>query len=143
MNRSQVFVILVIGAVLGVAGTMLLPDAARRVLPASLTGSGPGVRGKILEKERASDRLLLTVETREGVVLVTVKKRIPEIDLLVQRGDLVTFDLGAYEPFADDPRIRRVQKPEQYEATPMTPPGAAPDTAAASASRAPARDSVP
>ncbi|MGH7546011.1 MAG: hypothetical protein ACREKI_07505, partial [Gemmatimonadota bacterium] len=110
MSRSQIFVILVIGAALGVAGTMLLPDAARRVLPESLVGSTPGVGGKVLDKERGSDRLLLTVETREGVVLVTFKKRIPEIDLLVKLGDLVTLDLGSYEPFVEDPRIRRVQK---------------------------------
>ena len=133
MSRSQVFVILVVGAALGVAGAMWLPDAARSVLPASMVGAEPGVAGKVIDKERGSDRLLLTVETAEGVVLVTFKKRIPEIDLLVKHGDRVTLDLGAYEPFAEDPRIQRVQKPEPYDAGPASPPASRPATPPAGA----------
>lgn len=152
MSRSQVLVILVVGAALGVAGAMLLPDAARRVLPASLVGTTPGVAGKVLDKERGGDRLLLTVETTEGVVLVTFKKRIPEIDLLVKLGDRVTLDLDSYEPFVEDPRIQRVQKPEQYDAALTSPPvsapaappaGAARDTAASPTTGAAARDTAP
>lgn len=139
MSRSQVFVLLV-GAAVGVVGALVIPDLARRHLPESIVGSGPGVAGTVIDKERGSDQLLLTVETRDGVVLVTFKKRVPEIDLLVQRGDRVTLDLGAYEPFVEDPKIRRVRKPE-----PETVGSSQdrPDTTSAPAAATDARDSVP
>lgn len=111
MTRRQMVVVLVVGAALGVGGAILVPELARSYLPSAMVGGGPGVEGAVLGKERASDRLLVTVETEQGVVLVTFKKRIPEIDLLVQSGDIVTLEVGEYRPFIEDPEIRRVRKP--------------------------------
>lgn len=140
MSRSQVYVLLVVGAALGVVGTLVIPDLARRHLPESIVGSGPGVAGTVIDKERGSDQLLITIETPDGVVLVTFKRHVPEIDLLVQRGDRVTLDLGVYEPFVEDPKIRRVRKPEPETV------GSSPDrldTTSAPAAATGARDSLP
>lgn len=134
MNRRQIVVLLGIGVAVGVAAALLVPELATRYLPASLGGAAAGVEGTVLDKERAPDRLLVTVETDQGATLITFKKRSSEIDLLVQRGDVVTLSLSRYEPFVEDPEIQRVRKPGRRVATQpqdvSSLPAAAPDSGA-------------
>lgn len=111
MNRRQLGVVLLVGIGLGVGAAILIPQLARRYLPEAVVGTRPVVEGTVLDKERTADRLLVTVETTDGAVLITFKKRMPEIDLLVQRGDVITLGLGRYEPFVEDPDVQRVRKP--------------------------------
>jgi hypothetical protein len=65
-----------------------------------------------MRKQREGERLLLAVQTAQGAILVTFKKKVAEIDLLVQQGDIVTLGLSRYEPFVDEPVIERVRKQE-------------------------------
>ncbi|HKK28562.1 MAG TPA: hypothetical protein VKB18_10800 [Gemmatimonadota bacterium] len=102
---------LVAGIVLGIAGTIFLPDLVRPHLPAALRGSGTRVRGLVVEKGRDGDKLLLTVDTPDGALLATFRRRVPEIELLVARGDSVTLGVSAYRPFVEGPELLGVRKP--------------------------------
>ncbi len=109
---------LVLGAVLAVvAKPLLLPR-----MPEFLRGKAKATQGRVVAKRLQGDRLLLTVDASEGAVLATFTQKVPEIDLLVDDGDLVTLDLPAYEPFADNPTIRAVKKKRMGE--PEAPAGA-------------------
>src|SRR4030095_15971926 len=68
------------------------------------------VAGEVIRKQREGDRLLLTVQTSQGTVLATFKRRVAEIDLLVQQGDALTMAVSRYAPFVEDPAIERVRK---------------------------------
>ena len=105
---------LLVGIALGVAGTILVvaPELAGSLLPQSFRAKGQLVEGEVDRKLREGDRLLLTVQTSQGTVLAIFRKKIPEIDLLVQKGDTLTLGLQRYAPFVDDPAIERVRKPE-------------------------------
>lgn len=116
---------LVAGIVLGIAGTIFLPDLVRPHLPAALRGSGTRVRGLVVEKGRDGDKLLLTVDTPEGALLATFRRRVPEIELLVARGDSVTLGVHAYRPFVEEPELLGVRKPGEAAAAGSAGPGAA------------------
>ena len=104
---------LLIGIALGIAGTILAPQVAGPYLPESFRAKKEVVEGEVERKLREQDRLLLTVQTSQGTVLLaTFKKKVAEIDLLVQKGDTLTLALRRYEPFVEDPAIERVRKPE-------------------------------
>ncbi len=128
MTRGQLIVVLAVGLALGVGAALVGPKFARRYLPESIVGSMEGVEGKVLAKGRDGDRLLVTVETAEGATLITFKRRVPEIDLLVEVGDIITLGLARYEPFVQDPAIQRVRKRDQLapEANPTPAPMTAP-----------------
>ncbi len=49
---------------------------------------------------------------QEGALLVTFRKKLVEIDLLVQEGDTVALGIKSYRPFVDDPELRAVRKPD-------------------------------
>lgn len=101
----------VAGLVLGVLAAAFVPDLARPYLPGLLRGGGEEVRGPVLAKRVEADRLLLTVDTERGALLAVVRRRVPEIDLLVEEGDSVTFSVDAYTPLVEDPVIAAVRKP--------------------------------
>ncbi len=103
---------LLIGIALGIAGTILAPQVAGPYLPESFRTKKEVVEGEVERKLREQDRLLLTVQTSQGTVLAIFKKKVAEIDLLVQKGDTLTLALRRYEPFVEDPSIERVRKPE-------------------------------
>jgi len=63
-----------------------------------------------MSKQRKGDRLLLTVQTSDGTILATFKKKITEIDLLVAEGDMLTLARTGYRAFMEDPPIGRVRK---------------------------------
>lgn len=101
---------LVAGLVVGVAVTLLGPDAVRPYLPDSLRSERLRIGGEVLKKRIEDDRLLLTVETDSGAMLATFRRRISAIDLLVEPGDSVTLTLDRYRPFVGDPGLQGVRK---------------------------------
>ena len=52
------------------------------------------------------------VQTDENVYLATFEERQREIELLVDRGDLVTLQIQGTDPFPVAPAIRRVRNPQ-------------------------------
>ncbi len=113
MKTRLIVLILLVGIALGVVGTIFGPDVAGPYLPEAFRGKkAETIDGEVVRKLREGDRLLLTVHTSQGSVLATFKKKVAEIDLLVQQGDTVTLGLSRYEPFVDEPAIERVRKQE-------------------------------
>ena len=129
----------VIGAALGVVGTLLAPRFLGPYVPESVRGAEKVVQGVVTAKGRPKDRLLLTLNTSEGAVLATFTKRVDEIALLVDTGDTVSLALARYQPFVTDPEIKTVRKgssgtpPETVPPTtrqgPLQPESVPPDTA--------------
>jgi hypothetical protein len=113
MKFSLVLLILLVGVALGVVGTIFAPDVAGPYLPEAFrVKKSATIDGEVMRKQREGERLLLAVQTAQGAILVTFKKKVAEIDLLVQQGDIVTLGLSRYEPFVDEPAIERVRKQE-------------------------------
>jgi hypothetical protein len=103
--------VLVAGIALGIVGTILVSRLAGPDLLSPFEAGGP-VEGRVLDKAPEPDRLLLKVETEDGVFLATFTERQTEIDLLVDPGDTITLDAREYQPFLEDPAIERVRKPK-------------------------------
>ena len=113
MKAWPFFLTILAGIALGVVGTVFAPDMAGPYLPEAFrVKKAETVDGEVVRKLREGERLLLTVQTSQGSVLATFKKKVAEIDLLVQQGDTVTLALSRYEPFVEDPTIERVRKLE-------------------------------
>lgn len=110
MRGLWLLVAFVVGLALGVSGTLLGPRWLSPYVPEAIRAKGEHVEGKVTRKLKEEDRLLLTIVTKEGSILATFRKRIQEIDLLVEQGDLVTLSLRRYDPFVTDPVIERVRK---------------------------------
>jgi hypothetical protein len=121
----------VFGLVLGILGTVFLPNYVRPYLPQGVTGKAIVVKGTVTAKQKTENALLLTVDTPDGVLLATFKKKVDEINLLVNEKDAIEFTLPKYMPFIDDPKIIRVVKeqepaPEQAAPEPAPAPVAKP-----------------
>lgn len=112
MKGWAFFITLLAGVAIGVAGMVYLPEKMDSYLPGSLGGKAVTVEGKVMEKMKKDGALLLTVNTPQGALLATVKKRVDEVGLLVGEGDRVEFVLRKYRPFIEDPVIKRVRKGE-------------------------------
>ncbi len=98
------------GLILGVLGTIFLPDLLRPYLPDMFKGEDVEIAGVVEAKSREADRLLLTIGGDAGAVLVTYTREIAEMDLLIEPGDSVVLAVREYAPFVEDPSVRRVQK---------------------------------
>ncbi len=121
-NKPSRTVPFIFGLVLGVLGAVFLPNYVRPYIPEWVTGKAPVVvKGTVTAKLKKDHALLLTVDTPDGVLLATFKKKVDEINLLVNEKDELEFTLPKYMPFIDDPKIIRVVK-EQPAA-----PGPAPE----------------
>lgn len=101
---------LALGIVLAFVGRAFLGSR----LPDSIAGQRESLDGVVTAKQLEGDRLLLTVVTPAGATLVTFKKRVAEIALLVDEGDRITLSLSRYQPFLEDPQIARVMPPDVY-----------------------------
>ena len=111
MRGTLIFLIFLMGIAVGVGGMTVAPDMVGPYLPEAFkVKTTETVEGEVVQKVRESDRLLLTVQTSRGTVLATFKKKVAEIDLLVQQGDVLMLALSRYEPFVNDPAIERVRK---------------------------------
>ena len=65
----------------------------------------------MLKKQREPNRLLLKMQTDQGPVLVTFTRKVAEIDLLVEPGDIILLGLPRNQTFVDDPTLERVKRP--------------------------------
>jgi hypothetical protein len=110
--RGWTFLIvtLLVGAGLGVAGTVYLPPMVDPYLPPQLRIRARVVEGQVVGKQRESSRLLLKIQTETGVILATYTKRVAEVDLLVEPGDTIALELRNNEPLVDEPPIERVKR---------------------------------
>jgi hypothetical protein len=64
------------------------------------------------------------VETAQGPVLATFTTMVSQVDLLVDRGDLVALTLPAEATFVNDPKIERVKRaggPDAPKSEPVSP----------------------
>lgn len=98
------------GIVVGILGTIFLPRLAAPYLPEVMRGEQQEVSGIVEAKSAEVDRLLLTVGSEAGAMLVTYTKNVAEIDLLIDVGDSVLLVVDEYAPFINDAKIRRVIK---------------------------------
>lgn len=105
---------LLIGMVMGALGAVFLPGLAGPYLPDALRGEKEEVAGVVEAKSTEGDRLLLTVGSEAGATLITFRRNIAEIDLLVSVGDSVRIMVDEYAPFIDDAVISRVMKPRDW-----------------------------
>jgi len=107
---TLLIVTLLVGAGLGVAGTVYLPPIVDPHLPAQLRIRARVVEGQVVSKQREPNRLLVKIQTETGMILATYTKRVAEVDLLVEPGDTIALELRNDEPLVDDPPIARVQR---------------------------------
>lgn len=103
-------VTLLVGAGLGAAGTVYVPPVVDPYLPNELKIRARVVEGHVTSKQRESNRLLVKLQTEQGVVLAAFTKRVAEIDLLVETGDTIVLALRSDQPVVDDPQIERVKR---------------------------------
>ena len=103
-------VTLLVGFALGVAATIYVPPAIDPYLPAQLRLRSRVVEGQVLQKQRDGNRLLVKIQTDQGVILAAFTKRVPEIDLLVEPDATIAISLPNDQPVVDDPAIERVKR---------------------------------
>jgi hypothetical protein len=115
----------VVGLILGIVLTLVAKPYLLPLMPEALKGKAKATDGRVVAKRLQGDRLLLTVDASDGAVLATFTQKVPEIDLLVDDGDLVTLGLPGYEPFAENPPILAVRKKHIDETAPSEAPAAA------------------
>ena len=120
MDKPSRMVPFVFGLILGILGTIFLPNYVRPYIPDWAIGNATVVKGTVTAKLKKADALLLTVNTPEGALLATFTRKVDEISLLVNEKDVIEFTLPKYTPFIDDPRIMRIVKEQQ--ATPEPAP---------------------
>lgn len=101
---------LLAGVLLGVAGVLLLPRYLGPYLPDFFGVDSEVIRGQVVASERQDDRLLLTVDSDRGALLVTYRDRIDEIRLLVADGDSVVLRAREFRPFLEGPELVGVRK---------------------------------
>src|SRR5881409_3022592 len=102
---------LLVGLVIGVGGTILLPSAIEPYLVSALRAPRRFVEGQVIGKQREQGHVLVKVQTDDALVLATFTKKVPEIDLLLEQGDSIILALPNTNPFVDDPVIERVTHP--------------------------------
>lgn len=102
--------VFVLGVGLGLGAPFLAARYAQPYIPQFLQETVHPLTGTVTHKERQQDRLLMTLTTRDGTILATFRKQVPEIDLLVEEQDSVTLDVKQYEPFVTDPPVIKVNK---------------------------------
>jgi hypothetical protein len=100
---------LLVGAALGVAGTVYLPPRVDPYLPKELRLRSRVVEGQVLQKQREGNRVLVKIQTDHGVILAAFTKRVAEIDLLIEPGATIELSLPSDQPVVDDPAIEHVK----------------------------------
>jgi len=109
--KAKLF-LFVLGALFGFLVAVLFQPFLRPLVTDALRGKGDVTEGRVIGKRLQGERLLMTVDASEGTILATFTQRVPEIDLLVQQGDILKLGVGRYEPFVEDPPILAVRKPK-------------------------------
>jgi len=117
MKDIKLFLTFMVGFVVGVSIGSLFSDLLQPYLPEVLKPKKQEIEGKVTAKQLNQDALLVTVSTPPGAILVTFDKKVSEINLLVEKGDMITVSLHQYEPFVTNPSIIRVRKAQSQEET--------------------------
>lgn len=136
-NKPSRMTPFILGLILGILGMIYLPDFVRPRLPEWVTGKPVVVKGIVTAKQKKDDVLLLTLDTPEGALLASFKKKVDETSLLVNEKDVIEFTLPKYMPFLEDPKIIRVSKDQP--ASPVPAPAAAPAEKSAKETKSPQR----
>jgi hypothetical protein len=110
MKKRLILVAFFVGVALGVGGTIFVPDLIAPYLPEMIRSKGTAVGGVVVAKQKKAAWLLLTVNTPQGAILATFKKKVEEVELLVEEGDSIVLFLHAYMPFVNNPIIKQVTK---------------------------------
>ena len=111
--------VLLIGVVLGIGLALIVGRVAGPYF-SEVFSFGPGLEGEVVDKELEAERLLLRVSTAQGVLVAVFTQDVNEIDMLVERGDIVALSIDRYEPFVDNPGIESVQRSAPASARPGT-----------------------
>jgi hypothetical protein len=122
-NKPSRMVPFIFGLILGVLGTIFLPGYVTPYIPSWVVGKTTVVKGTVMAKQKKDNVLLLTVNTPQGELLASFKKKVDEIGLLVNEKDVIEFTLPKYTPFIEDPKVIRVVKepPAEPEPAPQQP----------------------
>src|SRR5512143_3825829 len=112
---------LILELILTVMGTIFLPGYVTPYLPSWVVGKTTVVKGTVMAKQKKDNVLLLTVNTPQGELLASFKKKVDEIGLLVNEKDVIEFTLPKYMPFIEDPKVIRVVKEPPAEPQPAPP----------------------
>ncbi|HSB34541.1 MAG TPA: hypothetical protein VLG39_08810 [Nitrospirota bacterium] len=118
-NKPSRMVPFIFGLILGVLGTIFLPGYVTPYLPSWVVGKTTVVKGTVMAKQKKDNVLLLTVNTPQGELLASFKKKVDEIGLLVNEKDVIEFTLPKYMPFIEDPKVIRVVKEQLAEPEPV------------------------
>lgn len=124
--KAKLFLFL-FGVLVGFLVAVLFRPLVQPMVGELLRDEADRTEGRVVGKRLQGKRLLLTVNAAEGTILATFEKRVEEIDMLVEEGDLVTLGVPRYEPFVADPPVLAVRKrePPAVEAGDEEPPGPA------------------
>ena len=120
--KAKIFLFL-FGALLGFLVALLFRPLVQPAVSELLRDDADRTEGRVVGKRLQGKRLLLTVNAAEGTILATFGKRVEEIDMLVEEGDLVTLGVPRYEPFVEDPPVLavRTREPPALAAEPEAP----------------------
>lgn len=109
--KAKLFLFL-FGALIGFLIAVLFRPLFQPMVAEILRDEADRTEGRVVGKRLQGERLLLTVDAAEGTILATFGKKVDEIDMLVEEGDLVTLGVPRYEPFVEDPPVLAVRKQE-------------------------------
>lgn len=109
--KAKLFLFL-FGILIGFLIAVLFRPVFQPLVSEMFRNEGDWTEGRVVGKRLQGERLLLTVNAAEGTILATFQKKVPEIDMLVEEGDLVTLGVPRYEPFVEDPPVLAVRKQE-------------------------------
>ena len=104
-------VTLLIGVVTGAMGSRFIVSMADSYIHTRLGVHAHVSDATVTKKQREQDRVLVRVQANDQPVLLTFTKRVAEIDLLVEPGDVITLALPDNQTFVEDPSIERVRRP--------------------------------
>ena len=115
-------IVFLMGLGIGLSAPSFAPKYLGPYFPKVTKSSKHPVEGTVVRKQADPDRVLLTISAKDGAILATFQKKVPEISLLVEEGDTVALDVRVYAPFVHDPPILRVKKPNVFSSSePSTP----------------------
>lgn len=109
--KAKLFLFL-FGVLVGFLVAVLFRPLVQPMVGELLRDEADRTEGRVVGKRLQGKRLLLTVDAAEGTILATFEKKVEEIDMLVEEGDLVTLGVPRYEPFVADPPVLAVRKQE-------------------------------
>jgi hypothetical protein len=119
---------LAVGFVLGIGAATRGSTLVAPYLYKAVSGPGEHLEGQVVRKQRDGNRLLVKVATAQGPMLVAFTQKVPDLDVLLDAGDVVTLLSPGYATFVDDPILERVKGPRGEVTSPSppssdTPPG--------------------